>query len=232
MALVATPVWAQRGGGGAGGHGGGGGHGASGAGFAGHAGTASGFHSSISSGWHGNGSAWRGNNWGWRGNNWYRFRYYGGRWYPYWGYAGYWYPGWGWYGWDDSSYDYPSDAEVAQNYPPGYDSSYANLPPSGSSASYASPYEVQSIQGEIDQLKAQQEARRSQPQEPLMHSDTVLVYRDGHTETIGNYAIAGNTLWVFNQASAKKIPLSELNLPATKRDNEDHGVDFVVPSAH
>jgi len=223
MALVATPMWAQRGGGG--GHGGaGGGH----ASFAGHAGSVSSFHSSA--GYRGGyGSGWRGN--GGYGGYRYPYRYYGGyrgyRGYPYWGYAGYggwYYPWWGWNDFDNSSYD--SDGEVAQNYP-----SYGYPPPGGSVASYAGPDEVQRIQDEVSQLRAQQEARRSQPQEPLIHADTVLVYRDGHTETVGNYAIAGNTLWVFNQSSAKKVPLSDLNLPATKTDNEEHGVEFVLPNS-
>ncbi len=228
VALVATPMWAQRGGGGGHGGGFGGGH----ASFAGHAGGVSGFHSSAGyRGWSGN------NGWARRGNGWYRYPYrygYYGRYrgYPYWGYAGYgyggYYPWWGWDDFDNSSYDYSSNGEVAQNYQP----QYGYPPPGGSVASYASPDEVQRIQNEVDQLRAQQEARRSQPQEPLIHADTVLVYRDGHTETVGNYAIAGNTLWIFNQSSAKKVPLSDLNLPATKSDNEQHGVEFVLPNSH
>ncbi|HUK74097.1 MAG TPA: hypothetical protein VLV47_01335 [Candidatus Bathyarchaeia archaeon] len=235
VALIATPMWAQRGGGG--GHGGfGGGHGGASGGhasFAGHAGTVSSFHSSAGyRGWGG-----RGNGWGGRGNGWYGYpyRYYGRyRGYPYWGwntswgYGGWYYPWWGWGDFDNSSYDYPSEGEVAQNYVPAY----GYPPPGGSVASYASQDEVQRIQDEVSQLRAQQEARRSQPQEPLIHADTVLVYRDGHTETVGNYAIAGNTLWIFNQSSAKKVPLSDLNLPATKSDNEQHGVDFVLPNSH
>ena len=255
VALLATPLYAQRGGGGGGGHGGfgggghggggghaggmGGGRGFAGGGFAGHPGAASGGHAMASyrgyrgTGW--NGNRWnnwggRGNGWGWRNNRWW------GRGHPWWGWnwgwSWYpWYGGYGWYGYDYPDYgDYYSSDGYA-NSPPPYDSSYAYLPPSGSSASYASTVEVQRIENEVDQLRAEQAARRSQPQEPLMHSDTVLVYKDGHTETVGNYAIAGSTLWIFNQASARKIPLSQLDLPATKRDNEDHGVEFVVPNA-
>ncbi len=224
-ALLATPMWAQRGGGG--GHGGGGGgHGFSGGGgFAGHAGTVSGYHASPGYGGY---RGWGVN--GWRGNGWYGYpyRYWGGwRGYPYRGYAGsYWYPGWGGYGWYDYPDYYTSDAYPAPPYPPQYDS-YAYVPPSGSSASYATQDEVQQIQDEVSQLRAQQAQRYAEPR-----TTTVLVYRDGHTETVENYAIAGSTLWVFDQNHAKKVPLSDLNLPATKRDNEDRGGEFVVPNAH
>lgn len=63
-----------------------------------------------------------------------------------------------------------------------------------------------------------------------IHAETVLVYRDGHAEEVQNYAIVGKTIWIFNEARARKIPLSELDLPATRRDNEDRGIDFVIPN--
>ena len=42
----------------------------------------------------------------------------------------------------------------------------------------------------------------------------MLIYRDGHAEEVENYAIVGKTIWVFNEARAKKIPLADLDLPA------------------
>jgi len=235
MALAASPLCAQRGGGG-GGHGGafgggfGGAHGA--AGFAGHP-TGFGGHSVVN-GWNGG----RGNGWGWRGNNWvrfsngwYRYPYRNWGWgYPYYGYVG-WYP---WWGWDDFDYDndssyYPSNYYPPPgygSYPPGYPPQYGYVPPSGSAASYASQDEVAQIQQQVAQLRAQQEQRYS-PQ-PIA---TTLVFRDGHTENVTNYAIAGSTLWIFNEDRARKVPLAELNLPATKRESEEHGSEFVVPNA-
>ena len=64
-----------------------------------------------------------------------------------------------------------------------------------------------------------------------IHAQTVLIYRDGHTEEVENYAIVGKTIWVFNESRAKKIPLTDLNLDATKRDNDDRGIEFVVPTS-
>src|SRR5271165_3317831 len=239
--LLTAPAWAQHGGGGSGGHGGGGGgahggfggaHGVSGGGFGGHSGNGVRIYGS-GYGW--NGRGWNGGSWGWRGNGWrgngwgwrgYPYRYYAGwRGYPWWGWGGYGYPGWGWYGgYYDSSYDSDDgyDSSYAQQYP-----TYAYLPPSGSTATYATQDEVQRIQQEVNQLRAAQAQRYSDQ----IHTETVLVYRDGHKETIQNYAVTGNTLWIFNENHARKVPLSSLDLNATRRDNDERGVDFIVPNA-
>ncbi len=57
---------------------------------------------------------------------------------------------------------------------------------------------------------------------------TVLVYRDGHQQEIENYAIAGDKLIVLGEKT-QKILLSELDLSATAKANQDRGVDFRTP---
>jgi len=59
--------------------------------------------------------------------------------------------------------------------------------------------------------------------------NTVLVFRDQHKEEVSNYAIVGATLWNFTPQHTKKIPLSDLDLPATTKANEELGVTFRVP---
>jgi hypothetical protein len=59
--------------------------------------------------------------------------------------------------------------------------------------------------------------------------ETVLVFRDQHRQEISNYAIAGGTLWVLSEQSAKKIPLADLDLEATAKANDERGVEFQVP---
>jgi len=46
---------------------------------------------------------------------------------------------------------------------------------------------------------------------------------------VKNYAIVGQTLWVLSGQRARKIPLTELDIPATKKVNDDRGVDFQLP---
>jgi len=61
---------------------------------------------------------------------------------------------------------------------------------------------------------------------------TVLVFRDQHQQQVQNYAIVGETLWIFAPQRTQKIPLSDLDLPATTKANDDRGVDFRLPGAH
>ena len=65
---------------------------------------------------------------------------------------------------------------------------------------------------------------RQEPNKP-----TVLVFKDKHIQEIQNYAIVGEILWVFTEQRAKKVPLSELDLPATAKLNEERGVEFHLP---
>lgn len=58
---------------------------------------------------------------------------------------------------------------------------------------------------------------------------TVLVFRDQHQEEVQNYAIVSRTLWNFTPQRTQKIPLSDLDLPATQKANDDRGVDFRLP---
>jgi hypothetical protein len=65
-----------------------------------------------------------------------------------------------------------------------------------------------------------------------MVSATVLVFRDQHNEEVTNYAIVGQTLWNFSAQRTKKIPLSDLDMAATEKANDDRGVTFNVPAAN
>ena len=57
---------------------------------------------------------------------------------------------------------------------------------------------------------------------------TVLVFRNGHKQEVTNYAIMGDTLYVFDEGR-KKIALADLDLPATVKANDDRGTEFRVP---
>ncbi len=59
---------------------------------------------------------------------------------------------------------------------------------------------------------------------------TVLVFRDQHQEEVRNYAIVGQTLWSFSPQHTQKIPLSDLDLAATTKANDDRGLTFRVPA--
>jgi hypothetical protein len=58
---------------------------------------------------------------------------------------------------------------------------------------------------------------------------TVLVFRDQRIQEVQNYAIMGRNLVVVADQRQRKIPLSDLDLPATAKLNEERGVDFQIP---
>ena len=58
---------------------------------------------------------------------------------------------------------------------------------------------------------------------------TLLVFKDGHQSEVGNYAIFGQTLFDLTPGHRRKIPLADLDLVATEKQNDDRGVSFQLP---
>lgn len=59
---------------------------------------------------------------------------------------------------------------------------------------------------------------------------TELIFRDGHSMEARNYIIVGPTIWVLTEQQAKKIPLSDLDLDATAKTNNERGIEFRLPA--
>jgi hypothetical protein len=59
---------------------------------------------------------------------------------------------------------------------------------------------------------------------------TVLVFKDGMKREVTNYAIMGQYIFVFS-GDRRKIPLSEIDVDATTKANEDRGIQFKVPGS-
>jgi hypothetical protein len=87
--------------------------------------------------------------------------------------------------------------------------------------------EDQDLYARSDPAPQQREAPRADDTTPA----TLLVFRDQHKQEVKNYAIVGQTLWAFGSSRTQKIPLADLDLPATVKANDDRGVDFRVPGA-
>jgi hypothetical protein len=228
-ALLAVPLWGQRGGRGgmAAGGGFGGAHGG-GVGGAPHGGAnwGGGFHGGYGHGYYPG-----------------HFPYYPGHYpyygwgYPWWGYRGgygygwYGYPwAWGWYGGMGGAGDY---SYPAQSYP-----GYAYSPPDNANAyvAYDQQQEIDRLNDEVARMRAERQSGAEgasiprPPPKAEIRATTVLVFRDRHSEEIENYAIVGKTLWVFTEQRARKIPIAELNVPATTKANEDRGIEFRLPA--
>lgn len=75
--------------------------------------------------------------------------------------------------------------------------------------------------------RGEAEAPAAEPEVPL--APTTLVFKDGHSVEVGNYAIQGTTLFDLTPGHKRKIALADLDLEATRRQNDEHGVTFQLP---
>jgi len=144
---------------------------------------------------------------------------------PRFGFGGY---PWSYGGYPGLYYGYPFDYEDWQG--PSY---YTQPTYDAGTGSYDQSSQIQ--QDEIDRLENQVErlrnerARGAEPQKSESSEPTTIVFRDEHSEQVQNYAIVGQTLWIFDEQHARKVPLADLDVPATTKANEDRGVDFRLP---
>lgn len=65
---------------------------------------------------------------------------------------------------------------------------------------------------------------------------TILVFRDGHSESVRDYAIADGVIYARGNYYTdgywnKKIEVSTLNVPQTVQSNQARGVTFLLPGA-
>jgi hypothetical protein len=86
---------------------------------------------------------------------------------------------------------------------------------------------------QVSPLAAKVEAPARARTTPLLPA--TLIYRDGHSEQVQDYAIFGGTIYARgdywqNGYWTKPIQLSALNIPATLQTNQEQGVKFVLPS--
>jgi len=58
---------------------------------------------------------------------------------------------------------------------------------------------------------------------------TTIVFKDGHQIDVSNYAIVSQTLYDLTPGHPRRIALADLDLPATQKQNDDHGVVFQLP---
>ena len=84
-----------------------------------------------------------------------------------------------------------------------------------------------------------QPAHFSAPATPLARTESApatFVFRDGHQEQSSDYTIASGMIYARGDywtsgSWTKKIPIAQLDIPATLRANADKGVPFRLPGA-
>jgi len=55
------------------------------------------------------------------------------------------------------------------------------------------------------------------------------VMRDGSHVVAENYALTGQTLWIFDEHKARKISMSDIDREATEKFNAANGVEIRLP---
>ncbi len=142
-----------------------------------------------------------------------------------------------------SGYGYAGGAYVAPYYVPMFDASYGYDSGSSGPYVYSGPPPEQTLHVVIDTPAARNMPADDEeiPPAPARSNEdsvpdarpidpTLLVFRDGHQLEVSNYAIMGQTVYVFD-AHAQKIALSDLDVSATVKANDDRGVEFHIPTA-
>lgn len=174
--------------------------------------------------------------------------------YPYWGWN-YFDPWWSWWDTQDNSYDNSDDENNVATAAQMNDDSLreqqmlqqeqANGDQDAYQGAYEQGYQDAQAQSQRDhhnqygnvrppldpERMQQAEGNHGQIGESVMRP-TVLVFRDQHKQEVENYAIVGETLWNFSAQQTVKIPLSEIDIPATVKANQDRGVTFSVPAVN
>lgn len=72
-----------------------------------------------------------------------------------------------------------------------------------------------------------EEAPAVDPDPPL--PPTLLVFKDGRTLEVANYAILGQTVYDLTPGHRRKIAILDLDLDATRKQNDERGVTFELP---
>ncbi len=143
-----------------------------------------------------------------------------------WAYAApYYYIPLGSYGYD---YDYVGGPDLYSGPPTGPNDPNLHMiveqPPAQAYRPPAEDVQAEVAPPQPPPLEPPSTARDAKSPEP-----TVLVFRDGHQQDVTNYAIMGQTVYVLDERT-QKIPLANLDVPATVKANDDRGMEFKIPA--
>jgi hypothetical protein len=93
--------------------------------------------------------------------------------------------------------------------------------------------QVQQLTYQVQQLQAElQAARALEPPPPPEGPPITVVLKDGNQIETRGYALMGSKLWILlSPQRATQIPISDVNIEATRRENLKKGIDVVIQSA-
>ncbi len=100
-----------------------------------------------------------------------------------------------------------------------YDQGYPPPPPPG--------YDQEGFPMRAQDIAAQNNAAQN---DGLDHPPVTLVFNNGRPpEKVSSYVLTGSSIFVAEPGHQRKIPIADLDLPATIEQNREAGVDFELP---
>ncbi len=97
---------------------------------------------------------------------------------------------------------------------------------SGQAAPYADDHARPAHRAEAEtEVAPSAQAETPVPDQP----QTILVFKDGHQLEVQNYAVIGDSLYDLTPGRHHKVPLADLDLASTAKQNDDRGIDFRLP---
>ncbi len=126
--------------------------------------------------------------------------------------------------WDSSDTSYSGD-QYASSEAQGQVENNGDAENSGNAGPEPMPYQYQ----QADEIPPPPPGSP----EPLPQAAVTLIFKDGHSQQIHNYALTKTTIYVLDDAASGRrpeIPLSLINVSATEEANQENGVDFVIPA--
>lgn len=118
----------------------------------------------------------------------------------------------------DSESDVPADAEDYQGGPTIFDRRGPGTPVRSSG------YVARADAGSVAQAEPSKDPAPAEDQ-----PQTTLVFKDGQRLDVENYAIVGSFLYDLTPGHRRKVAITELDLTATAKENDDRGIDFRLP---
>jgi hypothetical protein len=88
----------------------------------------------------------------------------------------------------------------------------------------------QDYRAELNRPTEQSSSSERSPEPIVAQPSTLLIFKDGHQQEVSNYAIVGGTLYDLSDGRSKKVQLTDLDLSATVKENDERGVEFQVPA--
>jgi hypothetical protein len=123
----------------------------------------------------------------------------------------------------------PVDDTMEQQYGP-----VAERPGPNTAQEQQNEDRIRHLEQQLDEIEAKSDRgnpSQSEPHTPVADQpSTLLVFQDGHTLEVRNYAIVGDQLYDLSEGARRRIALADLDVSATEKQNDSRGLDFRLPT--